>query len=397
MKYYLLGSGKPAARLGNELMAAGATPVLRENQADAIVTARYPSSTIQNRAQLLGIPLLPSRGRYPLTSEKSLTYESVTVPVPRWSKASCHKIHVQNYGLPYVYKGERGSCGRYVWLIRNEREYDRARHTVRPTRCIVQEYIPEAHGEALRVIYVEGQGPRGDGIVHISRFSQSGWRSNVLQGGQITTWEDEENYEKVCEVAIAAAKEIGCPIQGIDIIRPSDPLFLESNWASFEASEDACGVNIYKSIAAWTLGEYDRIMGLEEVKGDGLLVLRRTTRDDREWLEMAHRALCQDLGYKDGHSKLRAEQISNMGWIALWDGQRAGYYGPQGHDRSKSVYVLPKYRGKGIGKALVEAYGPSRVYILDSNTASQALFRSCGYKPSKKYNAGGRDKTIWVR
>lgn len=69
--------------------------------------------------------------------------------------------------------------------------------------------------------------------------------------------------------------------------------------------------------------------------------------------------------------------------VALWDGQPSGYSGSiEGDIR---VCVHPDFQKRGIGKALIQAvlvrWPDSVAKVKVTNGPSQALFRSCGFKP----------------
>ncbi len=62
----------------------------------------------------------------------------------------------------------------------------------------------------------------------------------------------------------------------------------------------------------------------------------------------------------------------------------------------KRMYVDPAWRGRGIGRALLETlmdkargcgYGTLRLGTLDDMTAAQSLYRSLGFAPIERYRA----------
>lgn len=242
----------PVRRLGEELARLGWSDVANPRRAAFATGTMFPRESMERRfARRWKVPLVPGAGRYAVTSDKATTYEAVggAVPVPAWRRAGAFEEAEAAFGLPFVYKARRGSCGRRVYLVDGPEAWRAAASAVPVERAIVQEYVPEAHSHAVRVIWVGGE------AVHCSLFRNEagGWRSNMLQGGRISTWDGGALRAGVLDVARAAAVRVGCPLQCIDIIRPEAPLFLETQWGSFEASELACGVNIYRAVAAWTV------------------------------------------------------------------------------------------------------------------------------------------------
>ena len=70
------------------------------------------------------------------------------------------------------------------------------------------------------------------------------------------------------------------------------------------------------------------------------------------------------------------------------DGSPAGYYRfcrPDGECEIDDLYILPGYRGKGIGTAVVEkccseADGPVMLYVFVKNEKAVALYRRLGFE-----------------
>src|SRR4051812_8867815 len=72
----------------------------------------------------------------------------------------------------------------------------------------------------------------------------------------------------------------------------------------------------------------------------------------------------------------------------------------------KRLYVRPTYRGRGLGRALLErllaeavaaGYQEAVFDTLDSMTAALALYRTLGFEPTEPYNEHPVCGTLWFR
>ena len=87
-------------------------------------------------------------------------------------------------------------------------------------------------------------------------------------------------------------------------------------------------------------------------------------------------------------------------WLAVADGEGIGCVAlrPIGDGRAevKRMYVDPAWRGRGVGRALMErviagardrGYHTLRLGTLDDMHAAQAMYRSFGFRPIERYRA----------
>ena len=118
--------------------------------------------------------------------------------------------------------------------------------------------------------------------------------------------------------------------------------------------------------------------------------------------------------YKDGQLRLiicHNDQIVNgqmengatIGCIDLFD------FDPRNRRAALGMYIAPEYRGKGVGKAALEAleeyaFGFLHLRVLyaviaTKNKACSALYEHAGYKPSSVLPAWTleSDAVIWVK
>lgn len=107
------------------------------------------------------------------------------------------------------------------------------------TEILLQEYIPEAGGQDLRLFVV------GNKVVgSVMRSSPSGeFRSNVHRGGSAVPI--DPTYQEI-NMALKAAKHIGLGVAGVDLIRSErGPLLLEVNASpGLQGIEEASDLNV---------------------------------------------------------------------------------------------------------------------------------------------------------
>jgi ribosomal protein S6--L-glutamate ligase len=137
-------------------------------------------------------------------------------------------------GVPVIIKVARGTHGNGVVLAETRKAAQAVMQAfyVEGVSFLVQEFIEESAGTDIRVVVVGGRV-----IASVKRQSlDDDFRSNVHQGGVGKPIKLEPAEEKA---AIKAAKSMGLPICGVDMLRSSPgPLVLEVNSsASFSAPE----------------------------------------------------------------------------------------------------------------------------------------------------------------
>lgn len=111
---------------------------------------------------------------------------------------------------------------------------------------IVQEFIKEAKGADLRVIVVGGRV-----VAAMRRVGAPGeFRANVHQGG---TTEKVKLTQRERRLAVKAAKALGLPVAGVDLLRSErGPLVIEVNASpGLEGIEFASEVDVAGAIVQW--------------------------------------------------------------------------------------------------------------------------------------------------
>ena len=148
-------------------------------------------------------------------------------------------------GAPVIIKVARGTHGNGVVLAETRKAAKAVMQAfyVEGVTFLVQEYVAESAGSDIRALVVGGRV-----VAAIKRQSLDGdFRSNTHQGGvgERIKLTDEEQ-----KVAVKAAKAMGLPICGVDMMRSErGPLVLEVNSsASLKTPEKLTGRDIATSI-----------------------------------------------------------------------------------------------------------------------------------------------------
>lgn len=144
-------------------------------------------------------------------------------------------------GTPLIIKVARGTHGNGVVLAETSKAARAVMQAfyVEGVNFLVQEYIKESAGEDIRALVVGGRVVAG-----VKRQSLDGdFRSNTHQGGVGTRIKLTEEEKKT---AIKAAKAMGLPICGVDLMRSErGPLVLEVNSsASLKTPEQVTGRDV---------------------------------------------------------------------------------------------------------------------------------------------------------
>lgn len=148
-------------------------------------------------------------------------------------------------GTPLIIKVARGTHGNGVVLAETSKAAKAVMQAfyVEGVDFVVQEFVKESAGEDIRVLVVGGRV-----VASIKRQSLDGdFRSNTHQGGEGSALKLTDEEKKT---AVRAAKAMGLPICGVDMMRSSrGPLVLEVNSsASLKTSEQITGRDVATKI-----------------------------------------------------------------------------------------------------------------------------------------------------
>lgn len=149
-------------------------------------------------------------------------------------------------GAPIIIKIQEGTHGVGVVLAETIKSAKSIIDTFykMDTSIILQEYIAESKGEDVRIIVV------GDKVIAGMKRTSTAedFRSNLHQGGST---EKVQLSKKEEHMAIAAAKQLGLGVAGIDLIRSKKgPLVIEVNASppGLRGIEATTGINVAKEI-----------------------------------------------------------------------------------------------------------------------------------------------------
>jgi ribosomal protein S6--L-glutamate ligase len=217
-------------RIASSMTAYG-TAIVRQFEMQGVYT---PSNSIAI-----------SRSRDKLRSIQLLARAGVGIPKTVFSKntADIDNLLEQIGGTPVIIKLARGTHGNGVVLAETKKAAKSVLqafylHNEDGTNILLQEFVEESAGEDIRAFVVGGRV-----VASMKRQSlDDDFRSNLHQGGEGTSVKlsDEE-----AKTAIKAAKAMGLPICGVDMMRSSrGPLVLEVNASPGFSVEQVTGRNV---------------------------------------------------------------------------------------------------------------------------------------------------------
>ncbi|MEI8072755.1 MAG: 30S ribosomal protein S6--L-glutamate ligase [Candidatus Saccharibacteria bacterium] len=199
-------------RIGQSITSYGAA-VVRQFEMMRVYTPVSSLALVRSRDKLRSLQLLARSG--------------VGIPKTVFARQAVDTEDIIELvgGAPVVIKLLEGTHGIGVVLAETRKA---ARSVIEAfyglgANILVQEFIEEAHAADIRVIVI------GDKVVGamMRQGDESDFRSNLHRGGQTLP---VELTKKETNIAIKAARTLGLPIAGVDIIRSKrGPLVLEVN------------------------------------------------------------------------------------------------------------------------------------------------------------------------
>lgn len=171
-----------------------------------------------------------TRSRDKLRSMQLMARNGVGIPKTVFSRntADIDDLLEEIGGVPVIIKLARGTHGNGVVLAETKKAAKSVLqafylHNEDGTNILLQEFVEESAGEDIRVLVVGGRV-----VASMKRQSlDDDFRSNLHQGGEGSSVKLTDEEKKV---AIKAAKAMGLPICGVDMMRSSrGPLILEVN------------------------------------------------------------------------------------------------------------------------------------------------------------------------
>lgn len=155
---------------------------------------------------------------------------------------------VSNLHLPLICKEWYGSWGEQVFKLNSVEEIENMIVSHQGKQLLFQEFVEECSGQDVRMNVVDGKV-----VACMKRFSVNGdFRANLSNGGQM---EKYTPTKQEIELALAAAKSVGCDFCGVDILQSKNgPLVCEVNSNAHLLSIFKCtGENVAKDILNYIL------------------------------------------------------------------------------------------------------------------------------------------------
>ena len=203
----------------------------------AAIVKEFEMNGVFSTAKSLGI----LRAQNKVRTLQIMNRKNIPIPQTVFSispKNSDEQIELLG-GPPVIIKLQEGTQGTGVILAESAKSAKSIMDTFynMNTSFLMQEFIEESNGEDIRIIVV------GKKIVAaMKRKGEVGeFRSNIHRGG---TGEIANLSKQEIKIALKAAKHLGLPVAGVDIIRSKEgPLLLEVN-----ASPGLQGIEAYTQI-----------------------------------------------------------------------------------------------------------------------------------------------------
>lgn len=207
------------------------TAIVRQFEMQGVYTTANSIAIVRSRDKLRSLQLMSKAG--------------VGIPKTVFSRntADIDDLLEQIGGTPIIIKLARGTHGNGVVLAETKKAAKSVLqafylHNEDGTNILLQEFIEESAGEDIRALVVGGRV-----VASMKRQSlDDDFRSNLHQGGEGVTIKLTDEEKKV---AIKAAKAMGLPICGVDLMRSSrGPLVLEVNSSPGFGIEKVTGRNV---------------------------------------------------------------------------------------------------------------------------------------------------------
>ena len=155
---------------------------------------------------------------------------------------------IKEIGFPFVIKEAYGSFGKQVYLANNIEEAKEIITKIWWKPFLIQEFIASSKGKDVRINVV------GDKVIaSMYRENNNDFRSNISNGGNGSRFEPNNEFK---QLAIKAAKVIGCDFAGVDVLfgPNNEPIICELNSnPQFASTLEATGIDLGEFIADYIL------------------------------------------------------------------------------------------------------------------------------------------------
>lgn len=164
----------------------------------------------------IGLPLLNNRSDiHPAIHDKMfqvLSFSQAGLPVPKTKFSRQPKLEElgKSLGYPVIAKRSRGTHGKHVHLVESQEQLDAF---TQPSQYLFQEYLE--HTNDVRVLVLNGKAVCG-----YRRYPKDGeFRANLAIGGHAEPLADQEEKNKVFQLAETAVEAIPLDLAGVDLIK----------------------------------------------------------------------------------------------------------------------------------------------------------------------------------
>ncbi|MDJ0645330.1 MAG: RimK family alpha-L-glutamate ligase [Flavobacteriaceae bacterium] len=243
-----LGKGRPQIIFNNENIIDWADAIIPRIGASvtrhgAAIVKEFEMNGVFSTARSLGI----LRAYNKVRTLQIMNRKNIPIPQTVFStdaKSIKEQIELLG-GPPIIIKLQEGTQGLGVILAETKKSAKSIMDTFynMNTSFMMQEFIEESNGEDIRAIVV------GNKVVAaMKRKGEMGeFRSNIHRGG---TGEVADITDKEVRIALRAAKYLGLPVAGVDMIRSRrGPLLIEVNASpGFQGVEAYTKVNIAEHV-----------------------------------------------------------------------------------------------------------------------------------------------------
>lgn len=248
-------------RIGSSITFYG-TAIVRQFEVMDVISANPSQAIMRSRDKLRCMQILSGAG--------------LGLPITGFARTASDVEDLINMvkGAPLVIKLLEGTQGIGVVLAETKKAASSVIEAFYGlgNNILIQEYIKEAKGTDIRAFVVDGKV-----VGAMKRTAKDGeFRSNLHRGG---TAEIIRLTKKEKDTAIAAAKELGLTVCGVDLL-PSDrgPLILEVNSSpGLEGIEKATGKDIAKEVIIYLEKKYDE----KEKEKAKKVVRRKKTKESK--------------------------------------------------------------------------------------------------------------------
>ena len=243
-----LGRGKPQIIFNGENIINQADTIIPRIGASvtrhgAAIVKEFEMNGVYSTARSLGI----LRAYNKVRTLQIMNRKNIPIPQTVFStdaKSISQQIELLG-GPPIIIKLQEGTQGLGVILAETKKSAKSIMDTFynMNTSFMMQEFIEESNGEDIRAIVVGNQV-----VAAMKRKGEVGeFRSNIHRGG---TGEIADITDKEARIALRAAKYLGLPVAGVDMIRSKrGPLLIEVNASpGFQGVEAYTKVNIAEHV-----------------------------------------------------------------------------------------------------------------------------------------------------